>query len=158
MDVDFAFVCDYADANGKVNALGIGFDTIFAASAPTIANFYIVVQLHMDPAEARSLTVRLRLADDEDRNVAPPLELTGEQLDSGLKTEIVTEPPPGESASIRIITGVRSPIPRFGQYFVRVSAQGDEIVKIPFRLAPLPAGVPGERPQPSPRTQRQRPR
>ena len=30
MTVDFAFVCDYAEVGGKINAMGIGFDTIFA--------------------------------------------------------------------------------------------------------------------------------
>ena len=35
MQVDFAFICDYAEATNKINALGIGFDTIMAARVPT---------------------------------------------------------------------------------------------------------------------------
>ena len=34
MQVDFAFICDYAEATNKINALGIGFDTIMAQKAP----------------------------------------------------------------------------------------------------------------------------
>jgi hypothetical protein len=30
MNLDFAFICDYAEAGAKLKALGIGFDTIFA--------------------------------------------------------------------------------------------------------------------------------
>ena len=35
MQVDFAFICDYAEATNKINALGIGFDTIMARKYPS---------------------------------------------------------------------------------------------------------------------------
>ncbi len=28
MDIDFAFICDYAEASAKLSALGIGFDRL----------------------------------------------------------------------------------------------------------------------------------
>ena len=34
MRLDFAFLCDYADASGKVHALGIGVDNIYAPQVP----------------------------------------------------------------------------------------------------------------------------
>ena len=49
MDVDFAFVCDYADVSTKINALGIGFDSVFLPQLPGA--------LHKKPPEGEGFTV-----------------------------------------------------------------------------------------------------
>ncbi len=33
MDIDFAFICDYAEVAGKIYAVGIGIDTLLEASS-----------------------------------------------------------------------------------------------------------------------------
>ena len=53
MHTDFAFVCDAAEATSKINALGIGFDTIYANQVPVRhPHFSIVLQLRSSAAEA----------------------------------------------------------------------------------------------------------
>ena len=52
MQVDFAFICDYAESGGKVNVMGIGFDTIFPKQVPvTHPQFFIVAQFRGSFAE-----------------------------------------------------------------------------------------------------------
>ena len=47
MEVNFAFLCDYADQSGaKMTAIGIGFDTIYATRVPAVhALFFSVISL-----------------------------------------------------------------------------------------------------------------
>ena len=63
MDQVFAFICDFADASGgKINALGIGFDTIYAKEVPTThPHFYLVLKLRADAAEAGDKDIRINL-------------------------------------------------------------------------------------------------
>ena len=43
MRVDFAFLCDHAEVSGKINALGIGFDTIYARKVPARHPYFFLV-------------------------------------------------------------------------------------------------------------------
>jgi hypothetical protein len=45
VDIDFAFICDYAEIGNKINALGIGFDTIHVQQIP---HFYLVAQIRVN--------------------------------------------------------------------------------------------------------------
>ena len=52
MRVDFAFLCDHAEVSGKINALGIGFDTIYARKVPVRhPYFFLVAQFRASIAE-----------------------------------------------------------------------------------------------------------
>jgi hypothetical protein len=67
--VDFAFICDYAEATGKINALGIGFDTIFAPNVPTKhPSFFLVVQLRASTVEAGDKQLKISLIDADGQN------------------------------------------------------------------------------------------
>ena len=43
MNLDFAFICDYAEVSGKINALGIGFDTIYSPKVPAKHPLFFLV-------------------------------------------------------------------------------------------------------------------
>ena len=52
MKIDFAFICDYAEAREKVNALGIGFERVIAAKVPVKhPHFSVVVQVKFTRTE-----------------------------------------------------------------------------------------------------------
>ena len=55
MDVDYAFLCDSAqESGGKVHALGIGIDGIFAPVLPATHSVVLVAQFRYWAAEAGS--------------------------------------------------------------------------------------------------------
>ena len=72
MNVDFAFICDYAEATGKINALGIGFDTIYAPNVPAKhPSFFLVIQLRVNVVEAGEKTLEVRLIDEDGKDIIP---------------------------------------------------------------------------------------
>ena len=74
MLVDFAFICDYAEVKDKINALGIGFDTIYASSVPARhPSFFLVFQIRANIVEAGEKTIKLSLIDEDGKNVIPDI-------------------------------------------------------------------------------------
>lgn len=131
MDIEFAFVCDYADAGAKLNALGIGFDTIYAPQVPCVhPNFHLVVQLRSSVAEAGQKDVGIRLIDADGKDVFPPLSAKME----------VPQPPPGAvDTQGRLVVGFgNTKFPAYGRYALHVVVQGNEMVRIPIRVAQPP--------------------
>ena len=131
MVIDFAFVCDYADSGNKLNALGIGFDTIYAPNIPCVhPNFHLVVQLRSSIAEAGRKDVEVRLIDADGKDVIPQLSASME----------VPQPPPGAlDTHGRLVVGFAGvQFPAYGQYALHVVVQGNEMVRIPIRVAQPP--------------------
>jgi len=134
MYVDFAFICDYAEARDKINALGIGFDTIYAPKLPALhRQFSVVVQLHFSITEIGSKDVSVHLIDADGNNVIPPIN-----------GKIQVNPPPLgmlESA-VRIAMGFGNiEFKNYGSYSVKINLAGQEIVSIPLRVAEPPQTV-----------------
>ena len=74
MKLDFAFICDYADITRKINALGIGFDTIYATKVPCKhPEFFLVIQLRANVVEAGEKNIEVRLIDEDGNDVIPTL-------------------------------------------------------------------------------------
>lgn len=131
MELDFTFVCDYADAGAKLHALGIGFDTIYAPTVPAVhPNFHLVMQFRASIAEAGRKDVEVRLIDADGRDVVPPL--------SGAM-EVPTPPPGALNTSSRVVVGFAGiQFPAYGQYALRVVLQGNEVKRLSIRVAPPP--------------------
>jgi len=132
MDIDFAFICDYGEIGNKINALGIGFDTIHAREVPaTHPHFYLVAQIRASVAEVGDKAIEIRLIDADGQDVITPL--------SGSFN--IPRPAPGATESLgRILVALNNvEFPRFTQYSLHVVIQGREMVRIPLRVMQPPA-------------------
>jgi len=131
MQVDFAFICDYAEATNKVNALGIGFDTIMAVRIPVRhPNFFLVIQLRANVVEAGEKNFEVHLIDDDGKQIIPPVK---GKLN-------IPRPPAGTESTGRIamrFDGVE--FPRYGTYSIHVLVEGHEMSRIPLRVTQPPA-------------------
>ncbi len=133
MEVNFAFLCDYADqSGGKMSAIGIGFDTIYAAKVPaTHPLFFSVISIKFSATEAGSKQVGMHLIDEDGKSVVPPLDTT-----------IKVGPPPTGFLyrNQRIALAMHGiTFPRYGDYAVSWLVGGQEIKTIPLKVAPPPA-------------------
>jgi hypothetical protein len=131
MDIDFAFICDYADVAGKINALGIGFDTVYLSAIPgTHRGFYLVVQFRASIVEAGQKDLAIRVIDADGGNVLAPI--TGQFAIPSQEGRV-------ESVG-RIAVAIQNiPFQRHGPYSLHVVVQGQEMVRIPFSVAPPPS-------------------
>lgn len=135
MEVAFAFLCDYADnTGGKISAMGIGFDTIYAPKVPALHPFmYAVIGLRFSSVEVGQKQVGLRLIDADGTNIVPP-------LDVAIHVERPLEGYTYRGARIALgIHGMR--FPQYGDYSVRWLLNGQEIANAPLRVAPPPPPV-----------------
>ena len=131
MRVDYAFICDYAEARDKVNALGIGFDTIFAPQLPARhAHFNLVVQLRFTVAEVGTKDVTIHLINADGANVTPSIngKLEFKQLPEGMVESV---------ARLNMEFG-NVEFKEYGSYSVRVTVAGQEMVNIPLRIVQPP--------------------
>lgn len=131
MDVDFAFICDYADVTNKINALGIGFDTIVAPKVPaTHPLLFIVLQLKTSLAEIGEKKMEAHLVDQDGKEIIPPL--------SGKFN--VPRPSSGLESIGRIAVALQNIVfPLYGSYSFLISIDGHEIKRIPLRVIPQPS-------------------
>ncbi len=130
MKADFAFICDFAEAAAKLNALGIGFDTIFATQLPVRhPHFSLVMQLRSSAAEAGHKRIQVNLMNDDGKDIIPPIQgnfnlpRTEGRLHSIGRFVM-------EFNSVEFIT--------YGTYTVIVAVEGLEVASLPFRVAPPP--------------------
>lgn len=133
MEVNFAFLCDYADqSGGKMGALGIGFDIIYSAKVPARHPvFFAVISIKFSVTEAGPKQVGMHLIDEDGKDVVPPLEATIN----------VGSPAPGflyrNQQIAMAMHGVT--FPRYGDYAISWLLGGQEIKTIPVKVAPPPA-------------------
>jgi len=131
MQVDFAFICDYADNTAnKLSAIGIGFDTIYAPVLPwQHPTFHFVVQLRFTVAEAGAKSIELRLIDADGSNILPPVN-----------GQIEVTPHPGQTEGIaRLVLGLGGVnFPRHGSYAIHLVIQGVEVARVALKVQPPP--------------------
>jgi hypothetical protein len=135
--VDYAFVCDYAEAKDKVNALGIGFDRIYAAKVPyKHSHFSVVVQLKFSRTEVGQKPVQIHLTDADGAEVIPPIN--GQIA--------VSTPPSGilENTTRLVMEFAGVEFKAYGDYSIRVDVAAQEMVSIPLNIAapPVKPGTP----------------
>ena len=130
MNIDFAFICDYAEATGKINAMGIGFDTIYAPNIPAKHPFfYLVAQLRASLMEAGEKDLEVHLIDEDGKDVI-----------QALKGKIaIPRPPVGTESVARIAMQFNNvEFPRYGLYSLRAELEGHEVISIPLRISAPP--------------------
>ncbi|MBT7082175.1 MAG: hypothetical protein HN929_12065 [Chloroflexi bacterium] len=130
MNVDFAFVCDYAEATGKLNALGIGFETIIGKQLPVRhPHFCLVIQLRTSTVEAGEKNIKVFLIDADGKEVIKPLEG---------KFNIPKTPGGLESVGRFVMEFANVQFPLYDTYSVRAVIDGTEMVNIGFKVTPPP--------------------
>lgn len=133
MRVDFAFVCDYADAGGpKISALGIGFDTIYAQTVPWVqSQFFFVAQLSASVAEVGQKELAIKLIDADGAEVA---EIHG--------SFPIAQPVAGAEAKARIAVQFAGVVfPRYGSYGLHLVVGGNELHTVALSVTSPPATV-----------------
>ena len=136
MEVSFAFLCDYADqAGGKMVAVGIGIDTIYATKIPaTHPLLFAVIGLRFSAVESGSKQVGIRLIDADGKNIMPPLDVTVN----------VAPPTPGYMyRTLRIVSALHGlKFDKYGDYSISWLVGEQEVKQVPFKVAeppPLPS-------------------
>jgi hypothetical protein len=130
MNLDFAFICDYAEVTGKINALGIGFDTIYAPKIPAKhPHFYMVIQLRANTVESGEKNLEVRLIDDDGKDVMPAIK--------GKFT--IPRPPTGTESIGRIAIEFNNvEFAHYGAYSLHAVIEGQDMVSIPLKVSPAP--------------------
>jgi len=127
---DFAFICDYAEVAGKINALGIGFDTIYAPNVPAKhPSFFLVMQLRANVVEAGEKNLAVHLIDEDGRDIIP-----------ALRGKFSIPKPTGGTESIGRIAMqfYNVEFPRYGSYSLHVVVEGHEMFDVPLKVSPPP--------------------
>ncbi len=133
MEVNFAFLCDYADqSGGKMTAIGIGIDTIYTAKVPaTHPLFYSIISIKFSTTEVGPKQVGMHLIDADGKSVVPPMDATIN----------VGSPLPGllyrNQNIVLVMRGVT--FPKYGDYTVSWLLGGQEIKTVPLRVVSPPA-------------------
>ncbi len=127
MVVDFAFICDYAEVTGKINALGIGFDTIYAPKIPCKhPSFFLVLQLRASVVEAGEKTLEVRLIDEDGNDIIPTLKGKFDIPKTAAGTESIG----------RIAMQFHNvEFPRYGSYSLHAVVEGLEMVRVPLKVS-----------------------
>ena len=128
MEVDFAFLCDYAENAAKVNALGIGFDTISAPEVPCRhGQMHLVVQFRANVTEQGIKRARIEMIDADGGSVAT---VEGE-MD-------IRVPDGGTEALARLAVAFNGiEFPRFGDYSIHILIDDNEMKRIGFHVVRL---------------------
>ncbi len=132
MEAPIAFICDYAEASGtgKINALGIGFRTIYAKQVPVRhSHFSLVVQLETSAVEAGQKEIQVSLIDNDGNQVIPPR-----------KGSINIPVPKGSHKAIGhfVMEFGNVEFKQFGTYAIQVGVGGVEVAYVTFNVAQLP--------------------
>ena len=129
METVFAFICDSADASGgKINALGIGFDTIYAMNIPTThPHFYLVLKLRADAAEAGEKDIRINLIDADGQDVREPIK----------GVQMVARPSGTTETMASLVVGFSNvQFQKFGSHSLHVVIHGNTMARIGLTVAP----------------------
>ncbi len=134
MKGDFAFVCDYAEITKKINALGIGFDTIFTDKVPcNHPFFFFVFQIRANVVEEGEKSLEVRLIDEDGKDVIPDL-----------KGKIsVGKPTTGTESIVRVATQLNNvTFPKFGAYSIHALVNGQEMFSVSFKVSQAAPAAP----------------
>ncbi len=130
MNTDFAFICDYAEVTRKINALGIGFDTIYAPKVPAKhPSFFLVLQLRASVVEAGEKNLEVHLIDEDGKDIIPVVR----------GKFSIPKPTVGTESKGRIAMQFHNvEFPRYGLYSLHAVIEGQEMVHVPLKVSPPP--------------------
>ncbi len=128
MNVEYAFLCDYAESGNKLTAVGIGIDSIYAEVVPALhMQLFAVLALKFTLNETQRMRAfEMHVQDADAKDIIPPL--TG-NLD-------IQAPADGMSyRTHRIVNGLYGlKLEQFGDYQVSWLIDGNEVHALHFRV------------------------
>jgi hypothetical protein len=134
METEFAFICDYAQQESKLNAIGIGWDTIVAPDLPvrhTIMTF--VARLRGSVAEVGVKDVTLRIIDADGQDVIAPVE---QQMPFNVQS-------PALFGFLNVVVQLGGlEFKTYGAYAIHLLLSGNELARVAFQVSPPPATGP----------------
>jgi hypothetical protein len=135
VNTDFAFICDYAEAGTKLNALGIGFDTLYARHVPVKHNhFSFVMQIRSTIVETGAKRLEVHIIDEDGKDILPPIMGSFNVQMKENTTQAVG----------RIVVEFGNmEFKQYGTYSVRAAVEGIEMASIDFRVVEPPS-TPGQ--------------
>ena len=130
MNVDYAFLCDYAQGGAKLNALGIGFENIMGKQLPVRhPHFCLVMQIRTSTVEAGVKDMKVHLIDADGNDVIP--------VASG-KINIPKAATGTDSIGRVVMEFNNVQFPVYDTYSVRAVIEGIEMVNLAFKVVPPP--------------------
>ena len=127
MECDFAFLCDYAEQDRKLHAVGIGWDTIYARSVPfTHPVMCFVARLRASVDEQGAKTVSLHVIDADGVDVLPVAE-------QHMPFEVAADQLAATANMVFQFQGIQ--FAKFGQYAIQLRVEGIEVAEVPFTVA-----------------------
>ena len=136
MNVEYAFLCDYASSSNKLTAVGIGIDSIYAEVLPAIhPQLFVVIALKFTASETgRRRAFEVHFQDADAKDIIPP------------PTGNLDIPAPAEGMiyrTHRIVSGLYGlKLERFGDYQVSWLIDGNEVHALHFRVTQKPRTLP----------------
>lgn len=127
MQLDFAFLCDAAtEHSGKLNALGIGIDRLYAKSVPVVHNrIQLVARFSFAPEEAGEHTFSIRVSDADGQPVGRTVE--------GKITLRMNSDAMSARANL-LVDLVQLEFRGYGPHEAIVSIDGSELINLPLEV------------------------
>ena len=132
MNVEYAFLCDYANSSNKLTAVGIGIDSIYVGGLPAIhPQLFVVLALKFTASETgRKRAFEVHLQDADAKDIIPPI--TGD-LDIQTPAEGMTY------RTHRIVSGLYGlKLEQLGNYQISWLIDGNEAHSLHFRVIQRP--------------------
>lgn len=128
MECEFAFLCDFAEQDRKLHAVGIGWGTIQAREIPhRQPNMGIVARLRGSKAEAGTKNVSVRLIDADGEDVIQPIH-----------RELSFEPRNLEGHVNLVVQLTNVQFKAYGSYAVYVTVGSEQKARLSFTVAERP--------------------
>lgn len=125
MECKFAFICDYAQQDRKLHAIGIGWEGLYAPVLPCLHSMSFVASVRGTIVEAGTKTVALRLIDADGEDVLPPIE---HQVTLEIK-------PPRLEGDINLVINLNGvQFKKYGPYAIHLVVQGNEMASVSFNV------------------------
>jgi hypothetical protein len=130
LQLDFAFICDYADSTAKVVAIGIGFDQIHAPSLPARhPRLCVVARFRAHKTEVGRKQASIVLMDADGSEVAA---VQGE-------VEFVDPVERLETTATLVVNFDNLNFNHYGPYSAHILLDGIEMHRIAFEVSQPPA-------------------
>lgn len=130
MQLDFAFICDYADSTSKVVAIGIGFDRIHAPSLPARhPRLCVVARFRAHKTEIGRKQARVVIMDADGSETA------------AVQGDVEFAEPVGrlETTATLVVNFDNLTFDHYGPFSAHVLLDGNEMHRMTFEVSEPPA-------------------